>query len=173
MFLTIMAYTPTVSLLHWYALSATAELRISRGFQPSPSSAVLESLYSFPDWESVSFTPASSSTSTLDFLQESSYRALGLIFSTLRSAGILVGDAQLQLSFCQFADDALLHGGVRSLVVPMLLLLNHLPCDSLQGSTRPALDPSLHLEVLQLLITALSAQFAIHSISKYQDKEAE
>jgi hypothetical protein len=166
MFLTVMAYTPTVSAYHWYVLSATAEFFLSRGFQPAPRSAVRESLYSFPDWETFTFTPASSSTSTLDFLQESSYRALGLIYSTLRSAGILVGDAQLQLGFYLFADDALLHGGERSLVLQMLLLLLSLslPCNSLQGSIGSALDPPLFLEVLHLLLTALSAQLAVHQL---------
>jgi hypothetical protein len=54
-------------------------------------------------------------------------------------------------------------------MLPVLLLLNTLPCDSLQGSIGPALDPPLLLEVLQLLLTALSAQFAVHSYSNFED----
>ena len=169
MFFTIMAYSPEASVYHWYILSTMVEFCFTRGFQPAPSSAVLESLYSIPDWESLStvITPTSS-TPTLDFLQQSSYRALGLCTSALMSAGT-PGMSNLHLGFTYYADDAVLHGRRRSLVLQMLLLLASMPCDSLQGSIGPALDPLLLLEVMQLLLTSLTAQLAIHDFSKKED----
>jgi hypothetical protein len=76
---------------------------------------------------------------------------------------------RLQHGFSYYADNALLHGRGRSLVLPMLLLLASLPCDSLQGSIGPALDPLLILEVMQLLLTSFAAQLAIHDFSKKED----
>jgi hypothetical protein len=175
MFLTVMAYSPEASFYHWYVLSATAEFCFTWGFQPSPRSAVLESLYSFPDWEFLATTDTSaSSTSVLDFLQQSSYRALDLWSSTLMSAGIPTGLTRLQLGPTYYADDALLHSRGHSLMLPVLLHISTLPCDSLQGSfSGPALDPLLLLEVLQLLLEVLAVQLAFHDVSKNEAKEAE
>jgi len=51
MFLNVLAIAPGPSLYLWYCLSAAAESMVSRGLQPTPTSACLGTLPSYPDWE--------------------------------------------------------------------------------------------------------------------------
>ena len=92
---------------------------------------------------------------------------MDLCSSTLQSAGIPTGLTCLQLGPTYYSDDAILHSRGRSLMLPVLLHIATLPCDSLQGSiTGPALDPLLLLEVLQLLLEVLAVQLTFHDVSK-------
>ncbi len=74
---------------------------------------------------------------------------------------------RIQLGPSFYEDDAVILSRERTLVIPLLLAINVLPCSmTVEGSHNgPALVPPLYLEVLQLLHLSLAVQLALPGVS--------
>ena len=90
MFLNVLATAPGPSLYLWFCLSASAEYMVSRGLQPTPTSACLGTLPSYPDWEEFNSTFSTAITPPSDlhtFLVDSGFIALGFYARFMSWAG--------------------------------------------------------------------------------------
>jgi len=164
-FLSVFAVAPGSTPSLWFLLSAVVECMVSRGLQPSPQSACLDVLISFPDWDgfaTLPFLPASAQWWDLHaFCLESRALAMGAYTRYVTSIGVPAGITRYQLGLHFYGDDVVLLSLPRPLLLPLLVALSGLPCAFLQGSRRgPALAPEVYLQVLQLLLFAASLQLA-------------
>ena len=167
MFLSVVAVAPGPSLYMWFSMSLALSYMLSRSLQPTPSSASLSILRSYPDWgEFINSTDLSSASAPpseddLFYPLASGFTTMALYSQVMSSLGCLPGVTRLQLGARFYADDVLLLPWERPLLLPMLLALDGLPCSFLRGSCNGhALAPEIYLEVLQLLLLSIAVQLA-------------
>ncbi len=165
MFLNVLAIAPGPSLYLRYCLSAAAEYMVSRGLQPTPTSACLGTLPSYPDWEEFDSTFFSATMPPSDlntFLVDSGFIALGFYARFMSRAFTPPGITRLHLGPTFYSDDVIwLHRG-RPLLLLMLVAVSTLPNTFLQSSCQGSvLETEVYLELLQLLLMSIAVQLAL------------
>jgi len=165
MFLNVLATAPRPSLYLWFCLSASTEYMVSRGLQPTPTSACLGTLPSYPDWEefdSTFFTATSPPSDLNTFLVDSGFLTMGFYARFMSRANIPPGVTHLQLGPAFYCDDVLwLHRG-RPLLLQMLVAVSTLSRSFLQSFCQGSvLETEVYLELLQLLLMSITVQLAL------------
>ena len=166
MFLSVLASARGTSTSLWFQLSAAAEFLVSAGLQPSPQSACLDLLLSFPDWGGCLGTAHVASATAPPsevpaFLHRSGFLTYGVYGRLMSSVAVPAGFTRIQMGPCSFHDD-IVYLGPRPLVLPLLSALVELPPAYLRGSAPGSpLAPELFLDLLQLLLLSIAVQLAL------------
>ena len=165
MFLNVLAIAPGPSLYLWYCLSAAAEYMVSRGLQPTPTSACLGTLPSYPDWEELTSTFFSATEPLPDlttFLIDTGFIALGYYARFMSRWGTPPGVKRLQLGPAFYCNDVIWYYRERPLLLPMLVAVSMLPSAFLQSYHQGAtFETETYLKLLQLLLLSIAVQLEL------------